>query len=316
MAEYVDKNAYEVSIWGIKIGGGIVYDSANTIINLSKLAGKGVMKVPDIVHMTWKDYRNHIDFRRLQHEAKLRILTKSTQDDDYKLAYMPEQTFKHHFQKTQVLVRAIQEGAKIESDTFDSIDDTNPNFLDNFWDTAKKYSSEEMQILWAKMLAKEIKKPKTFDVAAIEKLRIMSDRHVESFNNLIQSSGVNLMPGNLRIFTFDINTNEPVDWIKYFNLNYMDLMELEKLGLLHTSLLAPVKVFFIADYYCISKETLKIDCIEISEIGNKIMQLVEENHDKINQEYSKKIQSYCDTHNIDCEKAVVADKNRDPNDKF
>ncbi len=304
MAEYVDKNAYEVSILGIKIGGGIVYDSAKTIANLFKLAGKGVMKVPDIVHMTWKDYRNHIDFPRLQHEARQPILTKNAQDVDYKLVHMPEQTFKHHFQKTQVLARAIQEGAKIESDTFDSIDDTNPDFLDNFWDTAKKYSSKEMQILWAKMLAKEIKKPKTFDVAAIEKLRIMSDRHVESFNNLIQSSGVNLIPGNLGIFTFDIDTNKLVDLIKYFNLNYMDLMELEKLGLLHTDILAhSVIVFFIADYHCISKETLEISCIKISEIGNKIMQLVEENPDKINQGYSKKIQSYCDIHNIDCQKA-------------
>ncbi len=297
-------------------------DNKNDVVQISKDGVSMPIKVVDRLcngvgslfkniaypHITFQKWIVQSNFMQLQVDCQKKIREGAATQDEFLLANMSEQEIKQDFNKYQILQRVVKGGTKIDADSFDKIDEANPDFLENFWDTAQKYSSEEMQMLWSKMLSEEIKNPNTFDVAVIEKLKIMSKKQATNFNILIQSSGLNLAYTNNGIFTFDINTGESKELLKYFCINFIDLKELETLGLIHINLSATVKSgFLIADYLCIFSEEHKIQGLLISEIGMKIMQLVEKQPNKINQEYSNKVKEYCQNHNINCQQIQFPD---------
>ena len=105
--------------------------------------------------------------------------------------------------------------------------------LDEDWTTrffkiAEEVSNEEMQALWGKILAGEIKQPKTYSLRTLELIRNLSKKEADIFmkvaNFAINSNGKNyLFKGN------DDNVmNEK------YNISYTDIALLTEVGLIQT----------------------------------------------------------------------------------
>jgi hypothetical protein len=61
-----------------------------------------------------------------------------------------------------------------------------PEWIDHFFDIAEKISTEDLQYWWGKILAGEIKKPRSFSLRTLEVLKNMSRQEAENFVKLGQ----------------------------------------------------------------------------------------------------------------------------------
>lgn len=103
--------------------------------------------------------------------------------------------------------------------------------LDEDWTTrffkiAEEVSNEEMQALWGKILAGEIKQPKTYSLRTLELIRNLSKTEANTFmkvaNFAIKSGGANFL------FT----TNDEKLLSKTYNIHYGDIALLTEIGLI------------------------------------------------------------------------------------
>lgn len=95
-----------------------------------------------------------------------------------------------------------------------------------FFNIAEDISNEEMQALWGRILAGEIKKPKTYSLRTLEVLKNLSKKEAEVFLKFarlhIQSSGV----------SFILNFKGEKLLENKYKLNFNDRLLLEELGFL------------------------------------------------------------------------------------
>ncbi|NGX85399.1 DUF2806 domain-containing protein [Aequorivita sp. KMM 9714] len=95
-----------------------------------------------------------------------------------------------------------------------------------FFNIAEDISNEEMQALWGRILAGEIKKPKTYSLRTLDVLKNLSKKEAEVFLKFarlhIQSSGV----------SFILNFKNENLLEKKYGLNFNDRLLLEELGFL------------------------------------------------------------------------------------
>lgn len=103
--------------------------------------------------------------------------------------------------------------------------------LDEDWTTrffriAEEVSNEEMQALWGKILAGEIKQPKTYSLRTLELIRNLSKNEANTFmkvaNFAVKSANAN--------FLFKTNDEELLS--KTYNINYGDIALLTEIGLI------------------------------------------------------------------------------------
>lgn len=103
--------------------------------------------------------------------------------------------------------------------------------LDEDWTTrffkiAEEVSNEEMQALWGKILAGEIKQPKTYSLRTLELIRNLSKNEANTFmkvaNFAIKSAGANFL------FT----TNDENLLSNTYNIHYGDIALLTEIGLI------------------------------------------------------------------------------------
>jgi uncharacterized repeat protein (TIGR03899 family) len=95
-----------------------------------------------------------------------------------------------------------------------------------FFKIAEEVSNEEMQALWGKILAGEIKQPKTYSLRTLELIRNLSKNEANTFmkvaNFAIKSNGAN--------FLFTTNDNTLLS--KKNNIHYGDIALLTEIGLI------------------------------------------------------------------------------------
>lgn len=93
-----------------------------------------------------------------------------------------------------------------------------------FFGIVQDVSREEMQILWARILAKEIERPSSFSMRTLEVLRNISFNEAETFEKVAQ----------FILFQNDyfIYNNETV--LDQFGIHYLDLALLKECGLLQS----------------------------------------------------------------------------------
>lgn len=103
--------------------------------------------------------------------------------------------------------------------------------LDEDWTTrffkiAEEVSNEEMQALWGKILAGEIKQPKTYSLRTLELIRNLSKTEANTFmkvaNFAVKSGNANYL----------FKTNEEKLLSKTYNINYGDIALLVEIGLI------------------------------------------------------------------------------------
>jgi uncharacterized repeat protein (TIGR03899 family) len=105
--------------------------------------------------------------------------------------------------------------------------------LDEDWTTrffkiAEEVSNEEMQALWGKILAGEIKQPKTYSLRTLELIRNLSKHEADTFmkaaNFAIKSGG--------KSYLFKGNNENTLN--EEYNISYTDIALLTEVGLLQT----------------------------------------------------------------------------------
>lgn len=103
--------------------------------------------------------------------------------------------------------------------------------LDEDWTTrffkiAEEVSNEEMQALWGKILAGEIKQPKTYSLRTLELIRNLSKNEANTFMKIANFA---VKSGNAN-FLFKTNDEELLS--KTYNINYGDIALLIEIGLI------------------------------------------------------------------------------------
>jgi uncharacterized repeat protein (TIGR03899 family) len=76
----------------------------------------------------------------------------------------------------QVVQAAINTGTSSES-----TEEVDPDWMNSFFTFAKSVSSEHMQTLWGRVLAKEVGQPGSFSIRSLEILKRMTHREALSF---------------------------------------------------------------------------------------------------------------------------------------
>lgn len=124
---------------------------------------------------------------------------------------------------------------KIVEKSFDKIDETakpeniEDDWIANFFDKSKLISDDNMQELWAKILAGESNKPGTYSKRTIEFMSNLDKKDAELFTNLCK-------------FVWDFGVLQPLifayndDIYSKYGINFGTLMHLQEIGLVSLSI--------------------------------------------------------------------------------
>lgn len=104
----------------------------------------------------------------------------------------------------------------------EEIDD---DWLYRFRDSVKNISSEELQAIWAKLLANEIQSPSSYSLRTLNTLRDMSSYEAEIFKQFIKLTITDITKTK-RLSTRDIEI------LKEYGIRYLDIKLLEEIGLI------------------------------------------------------------------------------------
>lgn len=111
----------------------------------------------------------------------------------------------------------------LEKEETCSADPVNPDWMIRFFNSVEDISDKDMQLLWAKILAGEIMKPKTFSLRTLNTLKNLSREEAELFQNIapfvIESSGDMFLTSNTEI-------------LKKYGIHYGHIISLDDCGLI------------------------------------------------------------------------------------
>ena len=132
------------------------------------------------------------------------------------------QSFEFQARKRLTNVRSVLEAAADELEDKEVHDhDPDPDWTARFFDSVQDVSSEDMQTIWAKILAGEVESPGRTSLRTLDTLKDMTKRDAELFNNICQ-----FVIRDGFVFYDDL--------VKSFDgLNYGTLLHLQDCGLLN-----------------------------------------------------------------------------------
>lgn len=131
-------------------------------------------------------------------------------------------------QKRQKNIESITQKAalNLEGETTVSDEPVNEDWTTRFFDYAEDISNDEMQELWGKILAGEIKQPKSYSLRTLDIIRNLSEDEAKVFMKFaslaINSGGT----------SFILNFNNEKLLEEKYQLNFKDRLLLEELGFL------------------------------------------------------------------------------------
>lgn len=125
-----------------------------------------------------------------------------------------------------VVDNAYEELEKVESVSSDPV---NPDWMIRFFNSVEDISDEDMQKIWGRILAGEIKRPSTYSYRTLEKLKNMTQQEAKHFQLV---SSLALQSANEKFILSDTNI------LKKYNVDFTYLLELEDCGLIKLQTLA------------------------------------------------------------------------------
>ncbi len=159
---------------------------------------------------------------------------------------------------------------KVNPPKEDSAKSVDEDWLNNVFDITKNISSEELQTIWGKLIAGEIKQPGSYSIRALHTLKTLSQREAMLFER-----ACSLATQDGHILKINNHLSES------FNLTFGDFLELGAAGLTQESTSLNVTYngpFLIGEYAFVwSKENTKdiqFSCWKMSPIGIEIKKLV------------------------------------------
>lgn len=114
----------------------------------------------------------------------------------------------------------------LESETEVSDEEVDEDWTTRFFNYAEDISSDEMQEIWARILAGEVKKPKSFSLRTLDTLRNLSKEDAEIFMKFAKLA----VEGNGTSFIINFKNEKLLE--EKYNLKFNDRLLLEELGFL------------------------------------------------------------------------------------
>lgn len=106
---------------------------------------------------------------------------------EYYLELEEEMLLREHRKKTNRDLIAGQAALELKGKQVDG-NPVDKDWVIQFFESAENVSDEEMQIIWARLLAGEVQQPGTFSKRAIHALKLMSAREAEALKALVDYS--------------------------------------------------------------------------------------------------------------------------------
>lgn len=124
--------------------------------------------------------------------------------------------------------------AELKNDSHVSEEQVDEDWITRLFNIVKDVSSEEMQFIWGKILAGEIKEPNSFSLRTLETIRNLSRKDAETFQKIlpliIEHNETYFMTSDEKIF------NE-------FDIQYRDILLLGECGLLNDSSMLSLNIY-------------------------------------------------------------------------
>ena len=294
----------EISVLGIKIG---LSDTTVTgvckgFLTVCQGIGSGGLTLKN----KWKDFKNQVDVDSKRAEANRKCLAREELNDEDKFwlgAGGTDEGLRKYFNKIGTLSIAHEQNDGFTDAEFEKVDEENPDFFAHFWSEAEKCTSDDMKIIWGKILAGELKEPNTYSLAMMQKIKSMTVPQMKIFERLIQSTGANspcfANMSHHSILVGDISIHETDSVSKYFKIDFIGLKELESLGLINMGIQLSSKGRIVTQGFFIECDHTKpFELIKFTDIGHQLSKLVEYVPNKMNEEYIAEIKRYLERNNI------------------
>lgn len=188
-------------------------------------------------------------------------------------------------QKRQQNIESITQKAAVNLEQESKVSDepVDEDWTTRFFNYAEDISNEEMQELWGRVLAGEIKQPKSYSLRTLDILRNLSKEEAQVFTKFaslsIQSNG------GAFILNFE---NEKLLEEKYL-LNFNDRLLLEELGFITANNLQfgikktennPIQIVFVIGSVCVIQNKLEnkpkqqLNVLVFTKIGQELLSLL------------------------------------------
>jgi hypothetical protein len=208
-------------------------------INIIKIDGKPLEKLIDVISKGVgtiyrpRAIRKEADAKAYEIEvierAKAKALAEGKEIDADFHDRMQERLL-HKETRRQINIDSVAsiaaEQLKHETEVSDvPVDD---DWTNRFFNIVEDVSNEEMQQLWGRILAGEVKRPNSYSIRTLELLRNLSKNDAETFTRVakyaVYSQPYHFLPA--------INGNT---YLKEKGLKFDDILHLEEIGLINTS---------------------------------------------------------------------------------
>lgn len=166
--------------------------------------------------------------------ANEELALKSPTPEQLEMELLWERTQKRKIQQDlleQINIEQITSHAAKELQSEETVSDepVEPDWIKRFFDMAKDVSNEQMQILWGKILAGEVKQPSTYSIRTIEILRNISNDEAETFIKFANHA----IRANNDIFVIYKHLPGDIDHITSLSLD--DFLLMDEIGLISLS---------------------------------------------------------------------------------
>ena len=158
-------------------------------------------------------------------KAKREALLKNDEDLYNHLSAVEERLLTKESKRHRNIEQVVNRAANVlSSETEVSSETVDPDWITRFFDIVQDISNEQMQDLWGRILAGEVKQPKSFSLRTLETLRNITSYEAELFEKL---SSYVFHSGKCYIFNGLLENGYP-------NLQYGAITRLMEMGLIQS----------------------------------------------------------------------------------
>lgn len=219
-------------------------------------------------------------------KLSLMSLDERTLKNEITLEERTQQRIEFQEQKKQKNIENITQKAaqNLENENQVSDEPVDEDWTTRFFSYAEDISNEEMQELWGRILAGEIKRPKSFSLRTLDILRNLSKDEAQVF---MKFASLNIKSGNA---CFILNFKKEKILEQKYGLNFSDRLLLEELGFItandlqfkvaKTDQQTRQVVFIVGNIILIQEKEInkpeqQVQVLVFTKIGQQLLSLVE-----------------------------------------
>ncbi|VAW48166.1 hypothetical protein MNBD_GAMMA03-45 [hydrothermal vent metagenome] len=255
---------------------------------IRKTADAKAYEIKIIAQAVKDNQRNLKNIEFNDEKLSLISLDDSSLKNELSLEDRTQQRIQFKEQKRQINIESITQKAveNLESESKVSDEPVDEDWTSRFFNYAEDISNEDMQGLWGRILAGEIKKPKSYSLRTLDILRNLSTEEAEIF---IKFGSLAICSGGI---AFLLNFKNEKLLEEEYQLNFSERLLLEELGLLAANNLqfeilktenSSRQVVFVVGNVIVVHEKLKekpeqqLQVLVFTKIGQELLQLVNMN---------------------------------------